>query len=161
MQIPLDTRSTAAPEVPAPAAPRSRLRVLIIEDNRDAAESLQGVLSQCDCDVHISYDGSQGIESARALLPNVVFCDIGLQMSGYDMARALRAEGERDGERAVLVALTGYALPEDRERARAAGFEHHLAKPAGPDRLKQVLASVPPRARAISALAPLVQSTPC
>lgn len=144
VRIPLDARSAPPSEPPVLSVPRSPLRVLIIEDNRDAADSLRGVLSQYGCDVEVAYDGTSGIDNARRLNPDVVFCDIGLPgISGYEVAKALRADEAR--RKAVLVALTGYALPEDRERAKAAGFDHHLAKPASLDRLKSVLMSVPPR----------------
>ncbi len=82
----------------------------------------------------MAYNGPQGIAKAQEFLPEVVLCDIGLPgMDGYAVARAFRAESALRG--AFLVALSGYALPEDLERAQAAGFDRHLAKPPSLARL--------------------------
>ncbi|HEU0030094.1 MAG TPA: ATP-binding protein [Kofleriaceae bacterium] len=115
-------------------------RVLIIGDQRDTANALRAALSLRGHDVHVAYDGPSGIDAARELRPEVVFCDIGLPgMDGYAVARTLRdAEGLRD---LFLVALTGYAQPDDIERARQAGFELHLAKPATIEDLEGAMAS--------------------
>jgi CheY-like chemotaxis protein len=114
--------------------------VLVIEDNVDAAEGLCCALEVAGHDVRVSHDGPSGIAMARAFRPNVIVCDIGLPgMNGYDVARALCAD-ETVGP-AVLVALSGYALPQDRERAEAAGFAYHLAKPPSVHELQQVIAA--------------------
>jgi CheY-like chemotaxis protein len=125
------------------AADRSagRRRILIIEDNRDAAESLCDVLSLGHHEVIVAHDGPEGLAKARAFVPEVVLCDIGLPgMDGYQVARALRAEEPLRG--VFLVALSGYALPEDLERAAAAGFDHHLAKPPSIEALDGLLADL-------------------
>ena len=106
-------------------APR---RVLIIEDNDDAAETLREVLEILEHVVEVAYSGPEGIEKARAFHPDVVLCDIGLpEMDGYEVARRLRADPEVG--RVAIVAVSGYAQPEDVAMAKEAGFDAHLAKP--------------------------------
>lgn len=122
-----------------PANPR---RVLIIEDNVDAAGSLKDALELDGHEVEVAYDGAAGLAKARAALPEVVFCDIGLpRMDGYEVARAFRADDALRG--AYLVALTGYSLPEDVAQAHRAGFQRHLAKPPSFDALESILAEAP------------------
>jgi CheY-like chemotaxis protein len=125
---------------------RSR-RVLIIEDNVDAAETLKIALELCDHLVEVAYTGPEGIERSRAWQPELVICDIGLPgMDGYAVARAIRAN---PALRSIpLVALTGYAGPDDVERALAAGFDLHLAKPPDLVSLEKVLAELAERAAA-------------
>jgi signal transduction histidine kinase len=113
-----------------------RRRVLVVEDNADAADSLREALEILGHEVHVAGDGSQAIAVAQRIAPEVVVCDIGLPgMDGYEVARQLR-KLERTP---LLVALTGYALPEDRRRSAAAGFAHHLAKPLSIEDLSRVL----------------------
>jgi signal transduction histidine kinase/ActR/RegA family two-component response regulator len=129
---------------PAPVLlPRARRRVLVIEDNLDAANSLRGVLELLGHWVETASNGRLGVSRAREFRPEVVFCDIGLpEMDGYAVARALRDELQlRD---AVLVAMTGYAQADDRRRATEAGFHEHLAKPPTIERLEEVLSRVSP-----------------
>jgi two-component system CheB/CheR fusion protein len=103
-------------------------RVLVIDDNRDAAQSLKEVLEVSGHQVETAHDGPSGLERARAFNPDVVICDIGLpQMDGYQVARALRAEEELSG--VYLVALTGYNSAEDLQRSVEAGFDRHITKP--------------------------------
>jgi len=109
----------------APGAPR---RVLVIEDNVDAGFTLAEVLELEGHEVRVARDGASGIALARELGPDVVLCDIGLpDLDGYEVARTLRRDEGLRGAR--LVALTGYAQPEDQRRARDAGFDAHLGKP--------------------------------
>jgi PAS domain S-box-containing protein len=123
-------------------APGGRRRVLIIEDNIDAAESLREALEFGEHEVEVAYNGPTGIAKARELRPDVVFCDIGLPgMDGYGVARALRADAELKD--VYLVALSGYASPEDVQRALQAGFDQHLAKPPNLESLEETLARVP------------------
>jgi PAS domain S-box-containing protein len=120
-------------------APR---RVLVIEDNVDAAESLRDALEFGEHQVEVAHDGIDGLAKARKFKPDVVLCDIGLPgMTGYDVARAFR--GDEVLGRAHLVALTGYALPNDQQQAREAGFEQHLAKPPSLEDLDELLANLP------------------
>jgi CheY-like chemotaxis protein len=106
-------------------------RVLLIDDNIDAAESLAQLLSLSGHDARTAIDGSTGLRAAVEFKPEVVFCDLGLPgMSGYEVAKALRALPE--GRELVLVALTGYGQPSDREKTAQAGFDAHLVKPVDP-----------------------------
>jgi two-component system CheB/CheR fusion protein len=136
VRLPLSVAPVRAEAAPR-AAPLPR-RILVIEDNLDAAESLRLALALEGHEVAVAHDGPQGIARARALLPEVVLCDIGLpDMDGYDVARALRREAVlRD---TYLVALTGYALPEDQRRAREAGFDAHLTKPVTVEGVEEVM----------------------
>jgi PAS domain S-box-containing protein len=114
-------------------------RILIVEDNADAAESLRDVLALAGHAVAVAHGGRDGIEQARTWRPDVVLCDIGLpDFDGYAVARALRADPALGG--VLIVALTGYALAEDVARAGEAGFDAHLAKPPTAERLREVLA---------------------
>jgi two-component system CheB/CheR fusion protein len=136
------------PLAPAPAPAKrvmlqvaaSPRRVLVIEDNADAAEGLCSALEIAGHVVRVAHDGSSGIAMARAFRPNVIVCDIGLPgMNGYDVARALCADATVTP--AVLVALSGYALPQDRERSESAGFAYHLGKPPNLRELQEVIAA--------------------
>ncbi len=116
----------------------TRRRVLVIEDNADAADMLREMLELEGHEVHVSPDGLKGVEAARLLHPDVVLCDIGLPgIDGYEVARRLHAAST---DRALLVAVTGYSTPEDKRRASEAGFHYHLGKPPDMERLSHVLA---------------------
>ncbi|MEZ2311979.1 ATP-binding protein [Paraburkholderia sp. RCC_158] len=109
-----------------------RLRVLIVDDNRDAAESLGMLLH--DHEVQCAADGETALTTAQGFLPDIVVLDIGLPgMSGHELARRLR--GLPETAHAVLVALSGFGAPEDRARSREAGCERHLVKPVNPETL--------------------------
>lgn len=134
------------PPSPPPSLSRvsDRRRVLYIEDNRDTAESLLGILDLLGHEGHAAYTGEQGIEQARKLKPDVILCDIGLPgIDGYQVARTLRADPLF--RHVQLVALTGYAQPEDVERAKEAGFDVHLSKPPPIEKLQACLNSKPQR----------------
>jgi PAS domain S-box-containing protein len=118
------------------AAPR---RVLVLDDNEDAAAILREMLELDGHVVEVAYTGREGIEKAQAFHPDVVLCDIGLpEMDGYEVARRMRADPALG--RVGLIALSGYAQPEDVEMAKESGFDAHLAKPAGADTLARALA---------------------
>jgi CheY-like chemotaxis protein len=118
---------------------RHGLRVLVIEDNADAAETLRDLLALFGHQAEVAHSGADGVEVARRRPPDVVLCDIGLpEMDGYAVARELRADPATAPIR--LVALTGYGQESDRVRAAAAGFDLHLVKPVGPEHLKRLLA---------------------
>jgi two-component system CheB/CheR fusion protein len=120
-------------------APGGRRRVLIIEDNIDAADSLREALEFNEYEVEVAYTGPSGIAKSRVYKPEVVLCDIGLPgMDGFEVARSFRADGALKDTR--LVALSGYALPEDLQRSREAGFDQHLAKPPSMETLQEALA---------------------
>ncbi len=115
-----------------------RRRVLVVDDNRDAAESLGELVRMLGHDVDLAFDGPSALAQARQLRPDLVLCDIGLPgMDGYEVARALRAA--YDGS-VRLVALSGYAQPEDVARALDAGFDKHVAKPPDPAKLERLVA---------------------
>jgi signal transduction histidine kinase len=110
--------------------------VLVVDDNRDAADTLAQLVTMFGHSAEVAYDGTSAIEKANANPPDVVLCDLGLPgMTGYEVARALRAE--RNNIR--LIAVSGYALPEDIAKAKAAGFDSHVAKPADVETLKRLL----------------------
>jgi CheY-like chemotaxis protein/anti-sigma regulatory factor (Ser/Thr protein kinase) len=114
------------------------MRVLVVDDNHDAAESLAMLLSLEGYTVDVAYDGVSALSEAAKFQPQVVLLDIGMPgMDGYQVARELRA-GEPATSMA-LIALTGYGQPDDRERACAAGFDDHLTKPVDAELLKEIL----------------------
>jgi two-component system CheB/CheR fusion protein len=121
----------------------STRRVLVIEDNVDAADSLREALMLARHEVLVAYRGPDGLEKAREFKPDVVLCDIGLpEMDGYQVARAIRADDQL--RNVQLIALTGYALPQDLVKAKEAGFDQHLAKPPSLEKLEEVLESSRP-----------------
>jgi two-component system CheB/CheR fusion protein len=136
-------------EEPAPAPPlpgdgrRRARRCLVIEDNADAAETLGMLLELFGHQVRVVHDGRQGLEEARRFKPEAVLCDIGLPggLDGYEVARRMRQDPVLRNAR--LVALTGYGQEEDQRRAREAGFDIHLTKPADPETLERLLAELP------------------
>jgi len=136
------------PARPADDASRQRgrpHRILVVEDNRMAARSLEMFLVNQGHAVEVAHSGPAGIEAARRFRPEVVLCDIGLpQLDGYDVARALRAEDELDG--VCLIAVTGYGQGVDQRNARVAGFDRHLTKPVNLDELHDILAELEPGA---------------
>jgi len=124
------------------ASSRSQRRVLVIEDNVDSAVSLKDALELNRHEVTVAFTGAEGLASARAFVPDVVLCDIGLSgMNGYDVARAFRADDMLHN--IALVALTGYASADDRRRAEEAGFDWHLAKPPELDAIERILEELP------------------
>jgi CheY-like chemotaxis protein len=122
-----------------PAAPAKRpLKVLVVEDNRDAAESLRRLLYLSGYEVSLAYTGQDGLRTAKLLRPDVILCDIGLPDSnGFVVASALRNDPDTAGAR--LIAVTAYGADEDRRRARAVGFDLHLVKPVDPEVLLEKL----------------------
>jgi CheY-like chemotaxis protein len=130
---------------PPPAPPQrtpgrsAKRRVLVVDDNVDAANTMALLLRLAGHDVRTAHDGPSAIDAARTHPPEVILLDIGLPgMDGYEVARRLRASPTLDG--CVLVALTGYGQEEDRRRSWAAGFDHHLVKPVEPQSLTELLA---------------------
>lgn len=130
---------SAAP-VAAVEQPKVRKRVLIVDDNVDAADSLKELLSFENHEVEAAYSGLEALEKARRFRPDVLLCDIGLpDMDGYEVARTIRNDAELQS--VLLVALSGYALPDDQRRAREAGFALHIAKPPRLEQLQALLSS--------------------
>ncbi len=117
-----------SPRAEQGAARAPRQRVLLVEDNVDGAAMLAESIRLLGHHVAVVHEGAGAVAAARAFQPHVVFCDIGLpDIDGYEVAAALRRDAQCHGIR--LVALSGYATSRDRDRALAAGFEHHMAKP--------------------------------
>ncbi|MCI0699633.1 MAG: ATP-binding protein [Planctomycetia bacterium] len=136
-----------APETPndpanAQPLPRVSRRVLVVDDNQDAADSLAELLRLAGHDVQTAYNGTAALELARKHSVEVILLDLGLPgMSGHEVARRVR---EQAGQRSVmLIALTGWGQPEDRRRTQEAGFDHHLTKPADPVVISKLLAILP------------------
>ncbi len=138
--------STAAP----PDAPR---RVLVVDDNEDAADSLALLFSVRGDDVRVAYDGMQAVEADLEFRPHVLLLDIGMpKLSGYDVARRVRSVR---GKAVLIVAITGWGQDTDRARAREAGFDHHFTKPVDFDALAALIdEKVPPQRAAAAAPAP-------
>ena len=120
------------------------LSVLVVDDNRDVAESTATLLQIAGHEVHVAYDGLGAIETAARVRPQLALIDIGLPgIDGYEVARRLRRDPRHSGT--WICALSGYDTQHDRERSRNAGFDHHFVKPLDPARLEQALASLTAR----------------
>ena len=116
-------------------APKSSLRILIVDDNRDGADSLGMMLRIMGNDTRTAYDGQEAVDVAEAFRPDVVLLDIGLpKLNGYEACRRIREQPW--GKSMVLIALTGWGQEEDRRRSHEAGFDHHLVKPVDPAALE-------------------------
>ena len=128
-----NNRGMAADQVLAPR------RILVVDDNHDAAESLSMLLKLMGQKVQVAFSAPEALAAARLDPPEMAFLDIGMpDMDGYELARRLRADPEL--RHMVLVALTGWGQDKDRQRSREVGFDHHLTKPADPEALHQLLA---------------------
>jgi signal transduction histidine kinase len=144
LRLPIRPSGSAAAEryeSDEPASPLDhRSRVLVVEDNVDAAESLAALLRLWGHEVKVVHDGLAAIDAARQQRPEVVLLDIGLPgLDGYQVARKLREEVGLDS--ALLVAMTGYGQPEDRRRSQEAGIHLHYVKPVEPAILRELLAN--------------------
>ncbi|HEX8757914.1 MAG TPA: ATP-binding protein [Steroidobacteraceae bacterium] len=142
VRLPLATCGAGASSVGSreeDTAPASR-RVIVADDNADAAESLAMLLQVEGHDVQVAHDGLSALSLARALRPHVAILDIGMpQLDGYAVARALRKEPW--GAEVLIIALTGRGQEEDKRQAAAAGFDVHLTKPVDPGRIASLIAS--------------------
>lgn len=118
------------------------LQILVIDDIPDVADILCSLLRQMGHQVISAYDGKEGIAKAKAFRPDVLLCDIGMPgMNGYEVAKNIRNDNELKS--VFLIALTGYAQPNDLKRAKESGFDRHVAKPVDLDILKKALAEIP------------------
>jgi CheY-like chemotaxis protein len=123
--------ATTAPATTSPAGKH----VMIVDDNRDAADSLQMLFEVYGYRAACAYDGRSALEAARADPPDIIVMDLGMPgMDGYQTARAIRALP--GGERIVLIALTGWGHEDAREKTSAAGFNHHIVKPVNFETLR-------------------------
>ncbi len=117
-------------------------RILVVDDNKDSAESLAMLLRMTGNEVQLAYDGLQAVEAAEKLRPDLVLLDIGLpKLNGYDACRRIREQ--RWGKDMVLVALTGWGQEKDRHKSKDAGFDGHMIKPVSYTDLMKLLASLP------------------
>jgi two-component system, sensor histidine kinase len=116
------------------------LKILLIEDDTDARDALAALLGLDGHHVTATGDGAHGVDLAKAAPPDVAVIDIGLPgLDGYEVARRIRSTVAPS---TVLIALTGYSLPEDRQRAAEAGFDDHIVKPVDPADLSRLLAKL-------------------
>ncbi|MGH8140323.1 MAG: PAS domain S-box protein [Steroidobacteraceae bacterium] len=142
VRLPLPTEQLRVIQEAGPAIAHraGRLRVLVVDDNRDAADSLSLLLQSMNQDVRTVYDGAAALSAAGTLSPDVVMLDIGMPfMGGYEVAKKLAGMG---GAMPVLVAVTGWGQEEDKQRAREAGFSYHLVKPVSYEALEAALAEI-------------------
>jgi CheY-like chemotaxis protein len=124
-----------------PTDATAKHRLLVVDDNRDAAESMSMLLQMWGHEVAFAYDGPSALETAAQWQPEAVFLDIGLPgMDGYELAARLRELPQ--GKAAVLIAITGYGQDDDRLRSERAGIDHHLVKPVAPDALRDLIDSL-------------------
>ncbi len=113
-------------------------RILIVDDSRDGGESLAMLLRVLGAEVSLAHSGRAALDCINSFRPDVVLLDIGMPgMDGYEVARRIRANPNH--RHISLIALTGWGQDEDRQRSTAAGFNHHLVKPADIDQLRQIL----------------------
>jgi CheY-like chemotaxis protein len=132
--------SAIEPTVMTPPAALKR-RILVVDDNTDAAESLAALLAINGHETRLAHDGWQAMAEAKAFRPDVMFLDIGMPaLDGHETARRIRQEPW--GKDIVLVALTGWGQSEDRRRSKEAGFNHHLVKPADPNVVAKLISSL-------------------
>jgi CheY-like chemotaxis protein len=147
MRIPLAPTTPQPANRPAKAKLKSRnarrkpIRILVVDDNQDSADSLGMLMKLLGNDVRIVNDGLAAVAVANEFEPQVVLLDIGLPtLNGYEAARKFRKQPW--GAKAVLVAVTGWGEAVDRQKSKKAGFDHHLVKPVEPDVLTTLLASL-------------------
>jgi CheY-like chemotaxis protein len=137
-----ETRAPSKPgmHMPSSQAKQAGRRILVVDDNVDAAVSVLKLLKLWGHDVQAAFSGPEALEMARKFRPQIVLLDIGMPgMSGYEVAKQLRAQPEFQS--LVITALTGYGQAEDRRRSQEAGFNHHLTKPPDPFALAALLKS--------------------
>jgi CheY-like chemotaxis protein len=132
-------RFQSVEELPAPTSGKT---ILLVDDNVDAARMLASLLELDGHRLHLVHHGDEALPAARRLHPDVVLLDIGLPgLNGYEVARRLRKETWSEGLQ--IIAITGYAMRDDINKARQAGFDHHLTKPVNVDALEALLANAP------------------
>ena len=118
--------------------PFRKRRVLVADDNPDTADVLSMLIREMGHDTHTAYNGREAVETAERVHADAAILDIGMpEMNGFDVARSIRAQSW--GKEMILVALTGWGQDEDKRQAAAAGFDHHLTKPAGYEDLVRLL----------------------
>jgi CheY-like chemotaxis protein len=140
LPILVETVALTAPAMtPDPAVTETRLRILVVDDNRDAADMLAMLLQLSGHETHTAHDGVEAIEATTRLQPDLILLDIGLpRLNGYEAARRIR-EQHKHRDRPVLVALSGWGQDDDRRRSEEAGFDAHLVKPVDEIALRKLL----------------------
>jgi PAS domain S-box-containing protein len=160
IQLPVAVASGTAATAPADdgnGTPRAALRVLVVDDNEDAAGSMAALLRMMGNDVRVAHDGLEAVAAAAAYEPDVALLDVGLpSLNGYEVAQRIRArctaaDCHAPQRRPVLIALTGFGQESDRRESFSAGFDHHLTKPADLDALMKLLSDLSDRRRAMVA----------
>jgi CheY-like chemotaxis protein len=129
---------------PAPPTPQrtSSRRILVADDNEDAAKTLQVLLDLSGHETCLAFDGQDALEKAEHFRPDIVLLDIGMpKLTGHEVASRLREQSWFEGR--VLIALTGWGQEMDRQKSRDVGFDHHLVKPIDPAALLGLIASLP------------------
>jgi CheY-like chemotaxis protein len=117
-------------------------RILVADDNQDAAQTLQVLLGLGGHETFLAFDGEEALDKAEELRPDIVLLDIGMpKMTGHEVAKRLRARPWFQGR--TLIALTGWGQEMDRRKSREVGFDHHLVKPIDPSALLALIASLP------------------
>jgi signal transduction histidine kinase len=142
VRLPLATlEAQEAPTMPAHDSSFQRHRILVVDDNADAADSLSMLLGLEGHEMQVAHSGEQSLNVAALFKPDIVFLDIGLPgIDGYEVARRMRADTRYGSPR--IVALTGWGTEDDRRQAHAAGFDGHLVKPVDPTRLAATLSAL-------------------
>jgi CheY-like chemotaxis protein len=140
----LVSAAAVQPARAAPAAAQANAqawRIVVADDNRDAADSLAMLLETHGYQVTVGYDGAQALQITEAAAPHAAILDIGMpDMTGYEVATRIRAAAW--GRHVCLIAMTGWGQDDDKARASAAGFDHHLTKPVDPDDVERLLQAV-------------------
>jgi len=122
----------------SPNSTNQPLRILVVDDNRDSAETLSMLLELMGNELSVAYDGEQALAMANDIKPDVILLDIGLpKLNGYEVARQIR--NEPWGGNPILIAITGWGQTEDKDLSRESGFDHHLVKPVDHDHLLKLI----------------------
>jgi CheY-like chemotaxis protein len=145
IRLPLAQESAGPPDQDRSegfSVPVAAHRILVVDDNRDSANSLSAFLKSLGADVWTVYDGLAALEALSSINPSVMFLDIGMpELDGYEVARRVRSQQEhRD---ITLIALSGWGQQEDLLRSKEAGIDHHLVKPVDPEIVRRLIASLP------------------
>ena len=118
--------------------PRLERKVLVVDDNRDSADTLSTLLATLGCEVAVAYDGEEALRAGRDFRPDAVLLDLGMpRLNGFEACERMRGQGW--GAAICIVAVTGWGQEEDRRRTRDAGIDYHLVKPVEPTQLLNLL----------------------
>ena len=133
----VDASATPPADTAESAADTPTRRVLLADDNVDGAETMGMLLESNGHEIHLAHSGTAALEAVKRLKPDIVILDIGMpDMDGYEVAERIRHEAW--GKKLKLIAITGWGQAEDKRRAIAAGFDHHMTKPVDPDDLEKL-----------------------